>query len=49
MAIGVIIGISLSYASYLSRAEYICNAKRFDNKAGPFVCSIMVTILRMQW
>ena len=49
MAIGVIIGTSLSYASQLSSAEYICNAKRFDNKSGPFVGSIMETILHMQW
>jgi len=49
MAIGAIIGTSLSYASQQSSAEYICNAKRFDNKAGPFVGSIIETILRMQW
>jgi len=48
MAIGAIIGTSLSYASQLSSAEHICNAERFDNKAGPFVGSIMETILRMQ-
>jgi len=39
---------SLSYASQLSSAESICNAERFDNKAGPFVGSIMETILYMQ-
>jgi len=49
MAIGANIGTSLSYASQLSNAEYICNAERFDNKAGPFVGSIMETILHMQW
>jgi len=49
MAIGAIIWTSLSYASQLSSAEYICNAKRFDNKVGLFVGSIMQTILRMQW
>jgi len=49
MAIGAIIGTSLSYALQLSSAEYICNAKRFENKAVPFVGSIMETILRMQW
>jgi len=48
MAIGVIIGTSLSYALQLSSAGYICNADRFDNKAGPFVGSIMETVLRMQ-
>jgi len=48
MAIGAIIVTSLSYASQLSSAESICNAERFDNKAGPFVGSIMQTILRMQ-
>ena len=48
MAIGAIIVTSLSYASHMSVAEYVCNAERFDNKAGPLVCSIMVTILRMQ-
>jgi len=48
MAIGAIIMTSLSYASQMSVAEYICNAERFDNKAGPFVGSIMETILRMQ-
>jgi len=48
MAIGAIIGTSLSYASQLSSAEYICNAQRFDNKAGPCVGSIMKTILPMQ-
>jgi len=48
MAISAIIVTSLSYALQLSSAESICNAERFDNKAGPFVGSIMVTILRMQ-
>ena len=49
MAIGAIIVTSLSYASQMSVAEYVCNAERFDNKAGPFVGSIMETILCMQW
>jgi len=48
MAIGAIIVTSLSYASHMSVAEYVCNAERFDNKAGPFVGSIMETILCMQ-
>ena len=48
MAIGAIIVTSLSYASQTSVAEYVCNAERFDNKAGPFVGSIMEAILRMQ-
>jgi len=48
MAIGAIIVTSLSYASQMSVAGYVCNAARFDNKAGPFVGSIMETILRMQ-
>jgi len=48
MAIGAIIMTSLSYALQLSSAECICNAERFDNKAGPFVGSIIETILRMQ-
>jgi len=48
MAIGAIIVTSLSYASQMSVAEYVCNTERFDNKAGPFVGSIMETILRMQ-
>jgi len=48
MAIGAIIGTSLSYASQLASTGYICNAERFDNKAGPFVGSIIETILRMQ-
>jgi len=48
MAIGAIIMTSLSHASQMSVAEYVCNAERFDNKAGPFVGSIMETILRMQ-
>ena len=30
------------------RLQDICNAERFDIKAGPFVGSIMETILRMQ-
>jgi len=49
MAIGAIIVTSLSYASQRWCAECSCNAERFDNKAGPFVGSIMETILRMQW
>jgi len=48
MAIGAIITTSLCYASQMSVAEYVCNAERFDNKAGPFVGSIIETILRMQ-
>jgi len=48
MAISAIIVTSLSYALQMSVAEYVCNAERFDNKAGPFVGSIMETILRMQ-
>jgi len=48
MTIGAIIVTSLSYALQMSVAEYVCNAERFDNKAGPFVGSIMETILRMQ-
>ena len=48
MAIGAIIVTSLSCASQMSVAEYICNAERFGNKAGPLVGSIMETILRMQ-
>ena len=48
MATGAIIMTSLSYASQMSVAEYICNAERFDNKAGPFVGSIMETMMRMQ-
>jgi len=47
MAIGTIIRTSLSYASQLWSVEYICNAGRFDNKAGHFVGLIMETILRM--
>jgi len=47
MAIGAIIMTSLSYACERSCAEYICNAERFDNKVGPFVCLIMETILRI--
>jgi len=49
MAIGVIIVTSLSSALQRSSAECIWKAERFDNKAGPFVGSIMGTILRMQW
>jgi len=49
MAIGAIIVTSISYASQRSWAECICNAERFDNKAGPFVDSIIETILHMQW
>jgi len=49
MAIAAIIGTSLSYASQLWSAGYICNAQRFANKAGSFVGSIMETILRIQW
>jgi len=48
MAIGAIIKTSLSYASQLSSAGYICNAERFDKKAGLFVGSIMETILHIQ-
>jgi len=48
MAIGAIIVTSLSYASQMLVAEYVCNAERFDNKAGPFVGSFMETILSMQ-
>jgi len=48
MAIGAIIVTSLSYASQMSVAEYVCNAEGFDNKAGLLVGSIMETILRMQ-
>jgi len=40
MAIGAIIVTSLSYASQMLAAEYVCNTERFDNKAGPFVGSI---------
>jgi len=49
MGIGAIIRTSLSYASQLSSAGFTCNAKRFDNKAGLLVGSIMETILRIQW
>jgi len=49
MAIGAIIGTSLSYASQLSSTGHRCNAERFDNKAGSFVGLIMETILCMQW
>jgi len=48
MAIGAIIMTSLSYASQLSSAGKICNAKKFHHKAGPFVGLIMETILRIQ-
>jgi len=48
MAIGAIIITSLSYASQMLVAENVCNAERFDNQAGPFVGSIMETILYMQ-
>jgi len=48
MAIGAIIVTRISYASQMSVAGYTCNAERFDNKADPFVGSIMKTILRMQ-
>jgi len=49
MTIEANIVTSLSYASQLPSAECICKAERFDNKADPFVGSIMKTILRMQW
>jgi len=49
MAIGAIIVTSLSHASQRLCAECICNAERFDNKAGLFVGSIMETIRHMQW
>ena len=39
---------SLSYASQMLVAKNVCNAERFDNQAGPFVGSIMETMLRMQ-
>jgi len=48
MAIGAIILTSLSYALQMLVAGYICNAQRFNNKAGPFVGLIMETILCMQ-
>jgi len=48
MAIGAIIVISLSYALQMSAAGDVCNAERFDNKAGPSVGSIMETILPIQ-
>jgi len=47
MAIGAIIVTSLSYASQMTVAGYVSNAERFNNKDGPFVGSIMETILRM--
>jgi len=49
MAIGAIIRTSLSYASQLSSTGYTCNAERFNNKVGPFVGSIVETILHLQW
>jgi len=49
MAIRAIIRTSLSYALQLLSAEYICNAERFDKKAGPFVGLMIETILCMQW
>jgi len=49
MAIGAIIRTSLSYALQLLGVGNTYNAKRFDNKAGPFVGSIMETILPLQW
>jgi len=49
MAIGAIIWTSLSYASQMSCTGSTWNAERFDNKAGPFVGSIMETTLCMQW
>jgi len=49
MAIGVIIRTSLSYPLQLLSAGNTCNAERFDNKAGPFVGSIMETIIGIQW
>jgi len=48
MDIGAIIKTSLSSVSQLSSAEHFCNPERFDNKAGPFVGSIMLTIPLMQ-
>ena len=48
MAIGAIIITRLCYASQMSVVQYVCSAERFDNKAGPFVGSIMETILRIQ-
>jgi len=48
MATGAIMVTSLSYASQMLVAGYTCNAERFDNKAGPFVGSLMKTILHMQ-
>jgi len=48
MAIGAIIVTSLSYALQISVAAYVCNGERFNNKAGPFVGSIMETILHIQ-
>ena len=37
MAIGAIMRTTLSYAFQLASTGYICNAERFNNKAGPFV------------
>jgi len=48
MAIGAIIGTSLTYALQLSGEGYICNAERFDNKDRSFVGSIIETILCRQ-
>jgi len=48
MAISVIIETSLSYASQLSSSGHTCNAERFDNKASPFVSSIIETTLYIQ-
>ena len=47
MAIGAIIGTSLSYALQLSSTGHTCNAENLDNKAGLFVGSILETILCM--
>jgi len=49
MAIGAIIVTSLSYASQMLVAEYVCKAERFDNKAGPFVGSIMDVTILLWW
>jgi len=35
MAIGAIIVTSLSYASQMLVAEYVCNAQRFDKQSWP--------------
>jgi len=37
MAIALIFITSLSYASQMTVAGYVCNAERFDNQAGRFV------------